>query len=84
MSTVREKVLFGAQLADLKELVYKNSLALAALSEILIARGLLTEKEIAVTMQTLDQEFLADLTVGDSPRRVPSRGRTNHKGCVSP
>lgn len=49
------------QIADLKESEYKNSLLLAALAELLIAKGLFTQEDLLKKSNELD--FLAELQV---------------------
>ena len=44
------------QLADLKEVDYKNVLALSALVELLIEKGIITQEEIEKKAQQLDAE----------------------------
>lgn len=43
-----------AQLADLKEIDYKNTLALASLIEVLIQKGYIGRNDVALKAQELD------------------------------
>lgn len=43
-----------AQLSDLKEIDYKNTLALASLIEVLIQKGYISKNDVAVKAQELD------------------------------
>jgi hypothetical protein len=49
-----------AQLADLKEVDYKNTLVLTAMVELLVEKGLLTRQEVIQKARQLD----VDLSVG--------------------
>ncbi len=51
------------QLADLKEIDYKNTLAIAALIELFIAKGLITRNEFALKARELDLSTEAEITV---------------------
>ncbi|CAM3648122.1 hypothetical protein [Marinicrinis lubricantis] len=48
------------QLADLKDLVYKQSLLISALSDLLIEKKLITREEIACMASRLDEELTID------------------------
>lgn len=50
----RDAINIYAQLADLKEIDYRNTLAIAALIELLEEKGLLTPAELAERMKELD------------------------------
>jgi hypothetical protein len=46
----------AAQLADVKDVEYRNTLALASLIELLVEKGVLERGEIAVRAERLDME----------------------------
>ena len=50
-----------AQIGDLKEIDYRNTLAIATLIELLIDKGLLNRAEFAQAAQKLDDMSLEDL-----------------------
>lgn len=50
----RETVDLYATLADMKEVDYKNSLAITALIDLLVEKGLITRAEIATKAMRLD------------------------------
>jgi hypothetical protein len=50
-----------AQLADLKEVDYKNTLVLTALVELLVEKGILTRKEVIQKARQLDVDLSVDL-----------------------
>lgn len=52
--TTRQTIDLYATLADMKEVDYKNTLAVTALIELLVAKGVFTREEIAATAQRLD------------------------------
>ena len=52
--TGRETINLYATLADMKDVDYKNTLAITALIDLLIAKGLITRDEVAATAQRLD------------------------------
>jgi hypothetical protein len=52
--TGRETIDLYATLADMKDVDYKNTLAITALIDLLIAKGLITRDEVAATAQRLD------------------------------
>ena len=49
------------QIADLKDTDYKNTLAITALIEILIEKGLFTREEFARQAQALDNLTMAEI-----------------------
>lgn len=49
------------QLADLKDTDYKNTLAVAVLTELLIAKGVFTPQEFTAKARELEQASLADV-----------------------
>ncbi|UOF91709.1 hypothetical protein LSG31_05530 [Fodinisporobacter ferrooxydans] len=51
--------LFG-QLANLKEVDYKNTLMITAIVEVLVEKGLITRKEVLKKAEELDQEIHFD------------------------
>jgi hypothetical protein len=50
-----------AQLADLKEVDYKNTLVLTALVDLLVEKGILTRKEVIQKARQLDVDLSVDL-----------------------
>ncbi|MBS3994620.1 MAG: hypothetical protein KGZ33_02400 [Alkaliphilus sp.] len=50
-----------AQIGDLKDIDYRNTLAIATLIELLIEKGLLNRTEFALAAQKLDDMSLEDL-----------------------
>ncbi len=56
VATRWEDVLTGARLADMREVQYRQTLALASLIELLVTRGILDREELARTAQRLDAE----------------------------
>jgi mannitol/fructose-specific phosphotransferase system IIA component (Ntr-type) len=55
-----------AQIADLKEVDYKNTLVITALVELLVEKGIVTRKEVLDKAQLLEQEFT--IGTGITPR----------------
>jgi hypothetical protein len=53
--TARETIHVVGAIADLKEIAYKNTLAVTTLIDLLIEKGLITHTEIAERAQKLDQ-----------------------------
>jgi hypothetical protein len=51
----------AGQLADMKDIDYKNTLAVAALIELLIDKGLFTREEFTAKATELDQASLAEI-----------------------
>lgn len=56
-----DEVQFGAQLADLKEVEYRNTLAIASLLELLIAKGVVTAAEVRGKSLQLDRQAEAEV-----------------------
>lgn len=52
--TARETIQLYGTLADMKDLAYKNTLAVTALIELLIEKGVITAAEMAAKAQKLD------------------------------
>lgn len=52
-----------AQLGDLKEVDYRNTLAIAAMIEILIAKGFIDRREFAQMAQRLDSMSIDELKI---------------------
>ncbi|WZL73226.1 hypothetical protein QBE52_00365 [Clostridiaceae bacterium 35-E11] len=52
-----------AQLSDLKEVDYRNTLAIATMIEILIAKGFIDRREFAHMAQKLDNMSIEELKV---------------------
>lgn len=62
MQTLPHEVNLVAQLADLKEVDYKNMLVLTSLVELLIEKGLITRQDVLDKTNQLDADmFLQDL-----------------------
>jgi hypothetical protein len=53
--TARETIHVIGAIADLKEVTYKNTLAVTTLIDLLIEKGMITHTEIAERAQKLDQ-----------------------------
>lgn len=62
--TAREHINLVAALADMKEVDYKNSLAVTALIELLIEKGLITRQEMVARAQMLDAAGEKSLPIG--------------------
>lgn len=60
----RERIDLYATLADMKESDYKNTLAITALIDLLIGKGLITREEIAERAQQLDAAGEKSLPIG--------------------
>jgi hypothetical protein len=52
--TARETINLYATLGDIKDVACKNALAISALTELLIAKGLITREEIGMQLRRLD------------------------------
>ncbi len=50
-----------AQIADLKEVDYRNTLAIATIIELLVSKGLIDRMEFAQTAQKLDTMSIDEL-----------------------
>jgi hypothetical protein len=50
-----------SQIADLKEIDYKNTLALTSIIEILIEKGILNRNELAEKAQFLEDQTLSEI-----------------------
>jgi hypothetical protein len=50
-----------AQISDLKEIDYRNTLAIAAIIEILLSKGLINRKEFSQMAQKLDRMSIDEL-----------------------
>lgn len=57
ISQIPTDVQIFAQLADLKEVDYKNTLIITAIVELLVEKGLLTRKEVLQKADQLDSDF---------------------------
>jgi len=55
MSARWDEVRLGAQIADVKESLYHNTLAVASLVELLIDKGLIRAEELARKSEVLDR-----------------------------
>lgn len=65
------EVALGAQLADMKDVDYRNTLAIASLIELLTEKGVISRQELARKAQTLDALTEAEIAL----RRPPSVAR---------
>ncbi len=54
----REKIEFLGQLADMKIIDYRNTIALASLLELLVEKGIITREEVASRAMALEQQAL--------------------------
>ncbi|WP_134702343.1 hypothetical protein [Ammoniphilus sp. YIM 78166] len=54
-----------AQIADLKEVDYKNTLVITALVELLVEKGVLSRQEILSKAQQLEVDLTLDLLTPD-------------------
>lgn len=52
--TARQTIDLYASLADMKDVMYKNTLGLTALIDLLVEKGVITKEEIAAHAQKLD------------------------------
>jgi hypothetical protein len=57
MSRIPFEVEMYAQLADLKQVDYQNTLVITALVELLVEKGLLTRKDVLDKVKQLEEEF---------------------------
>jgi hypothetical protein len=57
MSRIPFEVEMYAQLADLKQIDYQNTLVITALVELLVEKGLLTRKDVLDKVNQLEGEF---------------------------
>lgn len=62
-------VWLGAALADVKDDVYRNTLALAALIEALVAKGVVSRDDVAQAARRLEEETEAELRGAAAPER---------------
>ena len=60
-----QEVLLGARIADLADLGYRNTLALATLLELLVEKGLVSREEFRVRAGELDR------AAGGEPPQAP-------------
>lgn len=58
--TARETIELYARLADMKTVDYRTTLAIAALIELLIAKGLFTRDELTGVAARLDETALSE------------------------
>jgi hypothetical protein len=56
-----DTLMLAAQLADVKEVEYRNTLALASLIELLVEKGVLRRGELATKAQALDRVAEAEI-----------------------
>ncbi|HYE82451.1 MAG TPA: hypothetical protein VEG39_09835 [Clostridia bacterium] len=50
-----------SQIADLKEIDYKNTLAITSVIELLIEKGILEKQEVAIKAQFLEDQTMAEI-----------------------
>ncbi len=55
-----------SQIADLKEIDYKNTLAITSIIELLIEKGILDRHEVAAKAQLLEDQTLAEIKKNSS------------------
>lgn len=60
----RETIALYATLADLKDVDYKNTLAITTLIDLLIEKGIITRDELAARAQQLDAAGEKSLPIG--------------------
>lgn len=60
----RETIALYATLADLKDVDYKNTLAITTLIDLLIEKGIITRDELASRAQQLDAAGEKSLPIG--------------------
>lgn len=56
-----------SQIADLKEVDYKNTLVITALVELLVEKGILSRQEILRKAQELEVDLTLDMLTPQSP-----------------
>lgn len=57
----RELIQLGAQIADMKEVDYHNTLAIATLIQLLIDKGIITKDEVTAKARELDALSVEEL-----------------------
>lgn len=50
-----------SQIADLKEIDYKNTLAITSIIELLIEKGILERTEVAIKAQVLEDQTISEI-----------------------
>ncbi len=50
-----------SQIVDLKEIDYKNTLAITSIIELLIEKGILNRSEVAVKAQALEDQTISEI-----------------------
>jgi hypothetical protein len=83
MASAWDGILLGAQLADMKEIDYRNTLAIASLIECLVERGILDRRQLAAKARELDAfaEGVAEgrrATASSDPFPPPAFTRRSH------
>lgn len=61
----------AGQIADLKDVDYKNTLAVAVMVELLIDKGVFSRQEFAAKGRELEQATLAEIIASRRARMVP-------------
>jgi hypothetical protein len=59
--TLMTKLDMISQIADLKEIDYKNTLAITSIIELLIEKGILDSSEVAAKAQYLEDQTLSEI-----------------------
>jgi hypothetical protein len=59
--TLMTKLDMVGQIADLKEIDYKNTLAITSIIELLIEKGILDSSEVAAKAQYLEDQTLSEI-----------------------
>ncbi len=60
----QERIALFATLGDMKDVAYKNTLAITALIDLLIEKGVITREEMAARAQQLDAAGEKSLPIG--------------------
>jgi len=60
----QERIALFATLADMKDVAYKNTLAITALIDLLIEKGVISREEMAARAQQLDAAGEKSLPIG--------------------
>lgn len=65
------------QIADLKDTDYKNTLAITALIEIFIDKGLFTREDFSHQAQVLENSTLSEITMQRRSQRLERMSKNN-------
>lgn len=61
----------AGQIADLKDVDYKNTLAIASLIELLVAKGIISREEFAAQALKLERASLSEIALARRRKTVP-------------